>query len=345
MLEGFTSMKVLFKREFDVEAEMLSDFTQQALAAMPTVTSHRLSEGGDRIEFRTSFTLTSWGDKMEATVEPGAEGKSVMVVRGEPRVGILSTPWGEEVHATTIETQLFGALLPLVEAARTNPILLLQADHRRVEALFAAIAASEGDARRDLVGQVVKALKVHMQLEERHVYPKIAEQVADDDAEEAEAEHELTREVLAHVEDLAPDDPGFDGALAMLVAGIEHHVAEEEGEAFPALATALGPNGLASLADEMRPTRAELLAQPDQSASASSSEGKESSSRRRRSSDDRHRSSDQPARPRSTSRQRRNRVDPDTTSRADLLQQAKRAGVAGYSHMTKAELAKAISRA
>ena len=36
-------------------------------------------------------------------------------------------------------------------------------------------------------------------------------------------------------------------------------------------------------------------------------------------------------------------VDPDATTKPDLLQKAKRAGVSGYSHMTKAELAKALS--
>src|SRR6478609_848077 len=127
------SKNELFRRDYDVESEMLLDFVQQALPGMAAVTSARLADSGDRIEFRTSVTLTSWGDKMLATVEPRAGGRSAVIVSGEPRVGILSTAWGEELHAATIEGQLDAALTPLVEAAKTNPIVLLQADHRRVE--------------------------------------------------------------------------------------------------------------------------------------------------------------------------------------------------------------------
>jgi hemerythrin-like domain-containing protein len=35
------------------------------------------------------------------------------------------------------------------------------------------------------------------------------------------------------VEKLSPNEPGFDGALEMLEAGISHHVKEEEEEVFP----------------------------------------------------------------------------------------------------------------
>ena len=238
---------------------MLLDFVQQALAGMATVTSSRLADSGDRIEFRTSFTLTSWGDKMVAAVEPRAGDRSAVVVRGEPRVGILSTPWGEELHAATIEGQLDAALTPLIEVARTNPIVLLQADHRRVEALFARIATTEGAKRAELVKQVLKALRTHMELEETLVYPLIQREVDKDMAEEAEVEHQLARDGLDQLEELSPDEPGFDGALAMVVAGIEHHVLEEETEAFPGLATNLSAERLAELARQLTSARAELL--------------------------------------------------------------------------------------
>lgn len=97
------SKNELFRRDYDVESEMLLDFVQQALPGMAAVTSARLADSGDRIEFRTSVTLTSWGDKMLATVEPRAGGRSAVIVSGEPRVGILSTAWGEELHAAAIE--------------------------------------------------------------------------------------------------------------------------------------------------------------------------------------------------------------------------------------------------
>ena len=53
--------------------------------------------------------------------------------------------------------------------------------------------------------------------------------------EEAKTEHEGARKVLAEVERLSPNEPGFDGAFEMLEAGISHHVEEEETEVFPKL--------------------------------------------------------------------------------------------------------------
>jgi len=329
------SKNELFRRDYDIESEMLLDFLQQALTGMSTVTSCQLADSGDRIEFRTSFTLTSWGDKMSATVEPRADDRSAVIVRGEPRVGILSTPWGEELHATTIEGHLDAALTPLVEAARTNPIVLLQADHRRVEALFARIAATEDAKRAELVTQVVKALRVHMELEETLVYPLIQREVDEEMAEEAEVEHRLARDVLDQLETLSPDEPGFDGALTMVVAGIEHHVAEEETEAFPGLVAKLSAERLAELARELTSARAGLV---DSGAPSSRAAAKKAAS---------------PARPKRTtpadgtprSRRARPKIDPDQTTKADLVAQAKKAGIGGYSHMTKAELARAITKA
>jgi hypothetical protein len=39
------------------------------------------------------------------------------------------------------------------------------------------------------------------------------------------------------------------------------------------------------------------------------------------------------------------KINPDETTKADLVARAKKAGVSGYSHMSKADLAHAISRA
>ena len=43
------------------------------------------------------------------------------------------------------------------------------------------------------------------------------------------------RELLAKVREMAPDVPGFGGAVAALKGAIQHHVEDEESEAFPKL--------------------------------------------------------------------------------------------------------------
>jgi hemerythrin superfamily protein len=318
-----------FRREYEIPQELLLDLLQQAMAGMPTVTAHRLADSGDRIEFRTSFTLTSWGENMVAAVDAAGPDRSVLAVSGEPRVGLLSNPWGEEVHAATIETQLLTAVAALVTAAQANPIMMLQADHRRVELLFARIVAADGDERRDLVAELVKALRTHMELEERHVYPVLDRRVDARMAAESEVEHELARDALAQLEELAPDEPGFDAALAMVVAGIELHVAEEESEAFPALAAELGPDGLSELAQQLMAARAELLAELADAERPAKAQHRPARPRRR-------------AAPERTARSRARSKPAADATRAELAERAKRAGISGYSHMTKAELAKAL---
>lgn len=321
------SQNELFSRTYDVDPEMLMDFLQQAMAAIPTVTSFKLADSGDRIDFVTSITLTSWGENMVASVAGDGRGGSVLHVSGEPRVGLASTPWGEEIHAATIESQLFAALDPSIELTRTNPMVMLQADHRRVEALFVRIRAAADDGERaELVQQLVRALRIHMELEEQHVYPLLGKEVDGDLAEEAEVEHQLARDTLARLEELTPDEPGFDGALTMVMAGIEHHVVEEEAEAFPRLAAQLGPDRLAELAQELMGVRAELLGREHGSNGSKSGRSGGSSGSR-------------------STRRRRRAIDPDETTKADLVDRAKKAGVSGYSHMTKAELADALSSA
>ena len=333
----------LFSRRYDVGPELLLDFVQQAMAGLPTITSYQLATSGDRVNFTTSFTLTSWGENMVAAVESDADG-AILTVSGEPRVGALSTRWGEEVHAATIESQLFAAVAPSIQMAQSNPVMMLQADHRRVEALFVRIAAADDGERSELVQQLLSALGVHMELEERHVYPVVAAEVDADQAEEAEVEHQLARDGLAQLERLAPDEPGFDAALTMVMAGIEHHVREEESEAFPRLVTQLGPDRLADLAQRLTAARVDLVDRartPQRGEVRSTPNGDKSETGRSRQARRKRQSNRAGAR---RSKPRAAKTDADETTRADLVERAKRAGVSGYSHMSKAELAKAIAR-
>jgi iron-sulfur cluster repair protein YtfE (RIC family) len=114
---------------------------------------------------------------------------------------------------------------------------LLEQDHRKVEKLFSKIKEATGASRADLVTELAADLRIHMQAEEMIVYPYINKHLDDgsDMVEEAVTEHEGARKVLADVERLSPNEPGFDGALEMLEAGISHHVEEEETEVFPEL--------------------------------------------------------------------------------------------------------------
>ena len=132
-------------------------------------------------------------------------------------------------------------------------IAMLEQDHREVEALFEKIKNTNGAARAQLVSRLAADLRLHMKVEESIVYPAIAKQVDDGDdmIEEAKTEHEGARKVLGDVEKLSPNEPGFDGALEMLEAGISHHVEEEEDEVFPKFRETVSADELNDLADEV----------------------------------------------------------------------------------------------
>jgi hemerythrin superfamily protein len=134
---------------------------------------------------------------------------------------------------------------------------MLEADHRTVEDLFARIQRAEGQERTPLIEELSTALQAHMQLEEEVVYPSMQPVTGDEAVQEGINEHELARKTLAEMLALAPAEPGFEGALEAVKAGIEHHVEEEEGEVFPKVRSK-GQKILDEMATPFMKLRAEL---------------------------------------------------------------------------------------
>jgi hemerythrin superfamily protein len=115
----------------------------------------------------------------------------------------------------------------------------LEAQHRQVEDLFAQLEEAEDAAtQQPLVDELVSSLKKHMEIEETQVYPEVAK-LDGEMEQEAEIEHQLGRDGMTKLQELI-GQPGFGAAVAMLEAGISHHVEEEENEVFPKLREALG---------------------------------------------------------------------------------------------------------
>jgi len=133
-----------------------------------------------------------------------------------------------------------------------DPIVLLKKDHREAEAMLKSLAASSPGARRkSTLDKLDSALRLHMTIEEREIYPLVAKLVGEEDAKEADIEHSLARDGLDKLQQLV-DEPGFGAAVAMLTAGIKHHVKEEEHEMFPDLKKKLDRPDLLALGDEVQ---------------------------------------------------------------------------------------------
>lgn len=132
-----------------------------------------------------------------------------------------------------------------------DPIAILKADHREAAALLKKLSDSKpGSARRKTTQKLTTALALHMEIEEKLVYPLIGERVGADEEKEAETEHTLARAGLAKMNELV-DEGGYGAAVAMVTAGIRHHVKEEETELFPELKAKLERDELRKLGDEV----------------------------------------------------------------------------------------------
>jgi hemerythrin-like domain-containing protein len=132
-----------------------------------------------------------------------------------------------------------------------DPIAMLKRDHREVSEMLKSLAESKpGARRRRTTEKVVASLQLHMAIEEELIYPLVQERVGEEEAQEAETEHRLARDGLEQLTKLV-DEPGFGAAVAMVTAGIKHHVKEEETEVFPELKRSMDRDELARLGDEV----------------------------------------------------------------------------------------------
>jgi hemerythrin-like domain-containing protein len=132
-----------------------------------------------------------------------------------------------------------------------DPVAILKRDHRDVAQMLKTLDASKpGARRRQTVDKLTQALELHMEIEERDIYPVVQRVVGEEEAEEAGIEHGLVREGLADLRRLV-DEPGFGAVVAMLTAGIRHHVKEEETEVFPELKQKIDRDELRELGDRV----------------------------------------------------------------------------------------------
>jgi len=132
-----------------------------------------------------------------------------------------------------------------------DPVAILKRDHREVAQMLKILDSSKpGARRRQTVEKLTAALELHMEIEEHDIYPVVQRVIGKEEAEEAGIEHSLTREGLSDLQRLV-DKPGFGAAVAMLTAGIRHHVKEEEQEVFPELKRKISRDELLELGDKV----------------------------------------------------------------------------------------------
>jgi hemerythrin-like domain-containing protein len=147
-----------------------------------------------------------------------------------------------------------------------NACELLDADHIAVKHLFveyARLAAAEpagsSAERTALAVKICKELTVHAQIEEEIFYPALQAALSDaaDLLEEAQAEHQEAKEMIARIQAMGVAGPAMDALVAELNRAIEHHVKEERDELFPKARAAQGL-ALDALGAQLRQRQQEL---------------------------------------------------------------------------------------
>lgn len=136
----------------------------------------------------------------------------------------------------------------------TDPIAMLERDHREFESLFEQYRSSGG---RDVVDRICTRLAAHATIEEEVVYPVLGTHVPDG-AElqgQAESEHQQLKDTIAELEALGYEDPGVDPLIQTIMKAVTAHVEVEESEVFPRLRSALSEDQLAEMGEQLASAR------------------------------------------------------------------------------------------
>jgi iron-sulfur cluster repair protein YtfE (RIC family) len=111
----------------------------------------------------------------------------------------------------------------------------LEREHRKVESMLASLKETEDPQERSSgLDDLDRALRTHMAVEERFLYPLLAEVTDRETAANAVDEHALARDALSAARQRV-EDGAFSAAVETLESAIAHHVEEEEQEHFPTL--------------------------------------------------------------------------------------------------------------
>jgi len=131
-------------------------------------------------------------------------------------------------------------------------IKLLEQDHREVEDLFAKAESTTGAAKQQVVTKIASELTIHAEAEEQFVYPAMRQAGLGQMVDEAEVEHQKVKDLVAQLEAMDGATAEVDATLEQLKADVQHHVDEEESEAFPKFRDAVDQQTLQTLADQVR---------------------------------------------------------------------------------------------
>lgn len=129
------------------------------------------------------------------------------------------------------------------QAAASDALEVLRADHARIKGLFRDFDNlrnddeddDDGQRKAELVDDICYELTVHTMIEEEIFYPAVRAAIDDQDLmDEADIEHAGARELVSQLEVMYPGDDHFDATVTVLGEEVSHHIDKEESSMFPA---------------------------------------------------------------------------------------------------------------
>ena len=194
------------------------------------------------------------------TAARAAASRSNRRARTTPRSSRLASA------AATVRGAVAGAVARIAgsfpwAADENDPIVLLESDHRRFEALLEQGEETTERAvkgRTQLLGQLTAALNVHELIEEKILYPALKPHAeARDIVLEGFQEHHVADLLVKELHTLAKDNEQWGAKFKVLKESIEHHIQEEEREMFPSARKVLSREELQELGARMRELKSE----------------------------------------------------------------------------------------
>jgi hemerythrin superfamily protein len=148
-----------------------------------------------------------------------------------------------------------------------DAIVLLKADHRKVERLFKQFEKAGDRAhrtKRRIADEVIRELTTHAYIEETLFYPtaRAAVPQTSEHVLESVEEHHVVAWMLSELAHTEPTDERFDAKMAVLMENVRHHVEAEEQDWFPQVREAMSRKDLRSLGEEMQAARSSAPSDP-----------------------------------------------------------------------------------
>jgi hypothetical protein len=137
-------------------------------------------------------------------------------------------------------------------------VAVLLEQHARIRDLFAQVAGSAGETRKQSFDELRALLAVHEAAEELIVRPVAKKTAGAEEVEARNAEEKEAARILKELEGMDVSGAGFEAALADFERAVGVHADREEREEFPAILAQCTPEERHSMGERLR--KAEHLA-------------------------------------------------------------------------------------